>query len=69
MVEMIIAIITVIIEASKPNAPPVNVLGADIDAVTMRQVQLAFPKQNSHLCSLEDCSMANEHLSGLIACF
>ena len=44
MVEMIIAIITVIIEASKPNAPPVNVLGADIDAVTTETSSIGFPE-------------------------
>ena len=31
---MIIVIITVIIEVSKPNAPPINMSGPDIDAVT-----------------------------------
>ena len=30
---MIIVIITVIIEVSKPNAPPINMSGPDIDAV------------------------------------
>ena len=41
---MIIAIITVIIEVSKPNAPPINMSGPDIDAVTTETSSIGFPE-------------------------
>jgi|GEM_PF-1756636 hypothetical protein len=41
---MIIVIITVIIEASKPNAPPVNMSGPDIDAVITETSSIGFPE-------------------------
>ena len=41
---MIIVIITVIIEASKPNAPPVNMSGPDTIGVKIGMKVIGFPE-------------------------